>query len=240
MKKSTPYSLIKTALVAAGFVLTCHAASAGSVTYTETGDAGDGINGNAQLVTGPSGNSVSAILGNLTLTNGISEADAFMIYISSPSLFSASTAGFVPGKNSFDSQLFLFSLSGMGIVANDDDGDSGGFQSTIPAGTSFMSSLTAGYYYLVITGSSQNPTSSLGDIFPSWTSGADSTGVFGPTGDGGSAAFSGFGGSSNEGGAYSIALTGVSTGPLAVPEPSSLALVLGGLAAMASRRRRRA
>ena len=47
-----------------------------------------------------------------------------------------------------------------------------------------------------------------------------------PTGPGGGQSISTFGGSSNEGGAYSIALTGV--GVAAVPEPSSLVLGIAG------------
>ena len=169
------------------------------------------------------------------LTAGISEADAFEIYIGSPSTFSATTNGFAPGVNNFDSQLFLFTLSGTGIVANDDDSTSGAEQSTIPAGSSFTSSLAPGYYDLLVTGSGRFPASAGGVIFPNWTDGTtDPTGVYGPTGPGGGSAISSFGGNSNEGGAYSIALTGVS----AVPEPTSLALGLAGALALMMRRRR--
>ena len=232
-------SMITTALLSAGLALGA-ANPAFAASYTEVGDPGDLVSGAAQAVTGAAGETITSIKGALSLTAGISEGDAYKIYINSPSTFSASTTGFVPGSNSLDSQLFLFTLSGVGIVGNDDDGLSGGSQSAIPAGTSFVSSLTPGYYILLITGSGQNPTSSGGLIFPSWTAGADPTGVYGPTGPGGSLAISSFGGSSNEGGAYSIALTGVTTSAVsAVPEPSSVCLGLaGGLALLVMRRRR--
>ncbi|MDY0746016.1 DVUA0089 family protein [Paucibacter sp. R3-3] len=233
------FSMLGAALAVGLALGTSHAAFAGS--YTEVGDAGDIVSGAAQMVTGNAGETVSAIKGMLgSSAGGTTEADAFEIYISSPTKFSASTAGFTPGSNSFDSQLFLFSLDGKGIVANDDDASSGS-QSTIPAGNSFTSALTPGYYILLISGNGNSPASTGGLIFPSWTDGVtDPTGVYGPTGPGGALAISSFGGTSNEGGAYSITLTGVTAGPVAaVPEPGTLGLgLLGGLALMAYRRRR--
>lgn len=231
------FSMLSAALAVGLALGASHAAFAGS--YTEVGDAGDIVTGAAQLVSGTAGEKVTAIKGSLSSSAGITEADAFEIYINSPSTFSASTVGFTPGVNSFNTQLFLFSLDGKGIVANDDDA-SGGEQSAIPAGNSFTSALTPGYYILLISGDGKNPANSGGLIFPNWTDGSDSTGVYGPTGSGGALAISSFGGSSNDGGAYSITLTGVTAGPVAaVPEPGTLGLgLLGGLALMVYRRRR--
>ncbi len=235
MKK---FSIFGAALAAALALASSSSAFAG--TYGETGDAGDIVNGAPQAVAGNSGDLITAITGTLSLTAGISEGDAFQIYISSPSTFSATTTGFAPGVNNFDTQLFLFTLGGVGIVANDDDSVSGSAQSTIPAGSSFTASLAPGYYYLLITGSGQFPASSGGVIFNNWTDGmTDPSGVYGPTGPGGASAISSFGGSSNEGGAYSIALTGVSVVASAVPEPTSLALGLAGALMLMARRRRR-
>lgn len=234
-KPSTFRKSIQGGLLAAGLLLTAQSALA--VTYTEVGDAGDIVHGAAQAVTGNPGDAITAIKGTLALTAGISEADAYKIYISSPSTFSASTTGFVPGANSFDSQLFLFTLGGVGIVANDDD-PAGGSQSIIRAGNSFTSSLTAGYYILMITGTGMSPASAGGAIFPSWVDGSDATGLYGPTGPGGASAITSFAGSSNDGGAYSIALTGVSIA--AVPEPASVLLFSAGALALIGARRRRA
>ena len=122
---------------------------------------------------------------------------------------------------------------------NDDD-PAGGEQSTIDAGDPLTAGLSAGYYYLLITGSGMDPTSAGGQIFPSFTDGVtDPTGVYGP--NAGATAINGFAGGSNEGGAYSIKLTGVSIAASGstVPEPGTLALgLLAGLALLGALRRR--
>jgi hypothetical protein len=199
-----------------------------SATWSETGDAGS-LPATAQNAGGTPFAPLTAITGTLTLNLGISEADMYEIYINSPTTFSATTTGFSPGVNNFDTQLFLFDLTGHGIYANDDDTTSGGPGSTLPAGTAFMSSLPAGFYYILITGSGQFPADSLGrPLFPNFTTGADPTGVFGPTGTGGANAIAGYTGNSTEGGNYSIALTGAQV----VPEPSIVGLMLPGIAGL--------
>ena len=219
--------MILSAIALIGFLPTL----ALSATWSETGDAGS-LPATAQNAGGTPFAPLTAITGTLTLSLGISEADMYEIYIGNPATFSATTTGFSPGVNNFDTQLFLFDLSGHGIYANDDDTTSGGPQSTLPAGTAFMSSLSAGFYYILITGSGQFPADTLGHpIFPNFTlsgGSADPTGVYGPTGTGGANAIAGYTGSSNEGGNYSIALTGAQV----VPEPSIVGLMLPGLAGL--------
>ena len=210
--------------------------------YTETGDAGD-LPATAQIVTGTGGTTLDSITGALTLTNAISDGDMFEIYISSPSAFSANTTVFVPNSNlnNFDTQLFLFSASGLGVLANDDS-PNGGQQSSIPAANF---SGPAGLYYLLIDGSGRYPVSSGGLIFPNQNDGAngglgdDPTTVYGPTGPGGSSAISGYTGNSNEGGGYRITLTGAQFVPATVPEPGTYALVLAGAAGIVYAGRRR-
>ncbi len=233
--------MIKAAALA-GFVLAAaNVAVASPISYSEVGDAGDIVNGTVQAVTGAAGSTVTSIKGSLTSSAGVFDGDAYKIYISAPGAFSASTTGFSPGVNSFDSQLFLFYLNGTGVVMNDDDPGGSGSQSSITAGNPFTAALSAGYYYLLITGSGMNPNSAGGQIFPSFTDGVtDPTGVYGP--NGGASAINGFAGSSNEGGAYSIALSGVSIAAsgATVPEPGTLGLGLtAGLALLAMVRRRR-
>jgi hypothetical protein len=169
--------------------------------------------------------SLDHILGTLAIsgTTGLSEqGDVYKIYISDPANFSASTLSLAGGRNGFNTQLFLFNLDGTGIASNDDTAGHGTL-SQLPAGNPLYTGLAAGYYYLVIDGSSSSPANSTGGaIFPD----SPPTGIYGPQSSG---AFTQYTGNSNEGGTYSIALTGVSIAT-AVPEPSSMALlfVAGG------------
>ena len=216
-------------------------APAHAVPYTEMGDAGD-LPSTVQIVSGVANTSLTSINGTLDVVNGISGGDMFQIFISTPGSFSATTNFFMPGVNNFDTQLFLFTTTGMGIIANDDD-PNGGSQSTLPAG-SFT--LAAGLYDLLITGSSRYAASTAGAIFPNFedASGSDPTGVYGPTGPGGNAALSTYTGSSNEGGAYSIRLTGAQFVAAAVtttvPEPSTIMIFGSGFALLLVALRRRA
>ncbi len=204
-----------------------------AATYTETGDAGD-LPTAAQVISGTAGTSLSSISGALTLTNGTSDSDMFKFVISSPSTFSASTTAFIPGANNFDTQIAIFTAAGIGVVAND-DAASGGEQSAIPAGSV---KLSAGTYYLLISGSGRYAVSTGGLIFPNYTDGTtDPTTTVGPTGPGGNSAITGYTGSSNEGGSYTIALTGAQF--FAVPEPSSLAAIATGVGGLALVLRRR-
>jgi hypothetical protein len=215
-------------------------APAHAAAYTEVGDAGD-LPGTVQVVSGAANTALTAINGTITATNGISEGDMYQIFISSPTTFSATTTGFVIGANDFDTQLFLFTVAGKGIIANDDDGNSGGSQSTLPVG-SFT--LGAGVYDLLITGTGRNPGNASGAIFPSFVDGSDPSLVYGPTGPGGASAFTTYVGNSGENGKYSIALTGAQFVAAAVnttvPEPSTIAIFAAGIPLLVVSRRRRA
>ena len=202
------------------------ASSSFADTYTETGDAGD-LPATAQIVSGPANTPLTLIIGSLTLTNGTSDGGMYQIFITNPTAFSASTTGFFPGANNFDTQIFLFNSQGVGVVAND-DAASGGSQSNIAAGS--FSGL-AGVYYLAIGGSGRYPTSTGGLIFPNLTDGkTDPTVTYGPTGPGGAQPITSYTGSSNEGTNYRITLTGAQF--VVVPEPGSALYVLAGLAGL--------
>ena len=204
-----------------------------AVTYTELpSDAGD-LPGTAQVTTGTTGTTLTGISGTTTAigTTGLFDSDMFEIYIANPSTFSASTTAFVVGANNFDSQLSLFTLGGVGVVSND-DAASGGEQSAIAAGSVTGA---AGYYYLLLSGSGRYATSAGGLIFPNYTDGVtDPSATVGPTGPGGGSAITGYTGNTNEGGRYSIALTGAQFAAFTpVPEPGALAYVLAGAAGLA-------
>lgn len=210
------------------------AGSVHAATYTETGDAGD-LPATAQVISGAANTALTSLSGALTLTNGVSESDMFEIYINSPSTFSASLTGFVPGANNFDSQLMIFSAAtGKGIMANDDDPVTGAPQSNLPSGNTLMSSQTAGLYYILVSGSGRYATSAAtnGLIFPNFSDGTtDPTVVYGPSGPGGANAITGYTGSSNEGGNYTIALAGAQF--VVVPEPGTWAFIVAGAAGLA-------
>lgn len=186
--------------------------------------------------------SLDHILGSLSINPNtlLSEgADVYRIFISDPSTFSASTTSLGGGRNGFDTQLFLFNLNGTGIATNDDH--SPGAQAQLSAGNALYSSLAAGYYYLVISGAGSHPADmSNVRIFPNQDEGADPTQTYGPkngTPDETNAAWTQFNGSSSEGGTYSIALTGAS---IAVPEPTTVALIItGSIAGLIAMRRKK-
>jgi Immunoglobulin domain len=110
------------------------------------GDAGD-LSATAQVCNG-TGVGMAGIEGSLSF---VSDADMYRIYICDPSTFSATTFN---AATAFDTQLFLFDESGMGVACNDD----------LPAGGSTLSRITnaflppaAGWYNLAISAYNKDP-----------------------------------------------------------------------------------
>ncbi len=194
--------------------------------FTEIGDAGD-LPGTAQWVFGSG--SLTKISGNLTA----SDADMYAIWITGGGTFSATTYG----DPDFDSQLFLFNSSGMGVYANDDANEYS-LHAALPAGHA-LTPMTPGIYYLAFTRYNRDPVSSGGLIFPDfpWE------GVFGPTESGGEYPISGYTSFNYSGAAYEITLTGAEfiQGPPtpAIPGPAATLLVGGGLLVLGLLRRLR-
>lgn len=189
--------------------MTLHSARA--QVWTEVGDAGD-LPGTAQ--------SPIWIGSSLTITGTFSGTvggpDMYLLPITSPGTFSATVTA---GPNT---QVFLFTTSGLGIAFND---DASGPLSALPMGNPLYAALPPGHYLLAISASNADPSSAPGMIFPDTPSG-----VFSATGPGGGSFITGWSTSSMTG-TYSIHFTGVS-----IPAPPGIGmLVLAGLA----RRRRR-
>lgn len=186
-----------------------------AIPWAEVGDAGQ-LPSTAQFI--------SVLAGPITSISGSTgpgdPVDAYLIWIITPATFSATTVG---GAD-WDTQLFLFSTTGIGIATNDNA--PGSLQSTLPQGHPLFSSLPIGIYMLAVSGGDAGPSSAAGLIFPGTT-----TGVLAATGPGGSMPLTGWSGSVN-GGSYTIILTGV-----AIP-PSPAGIGLLAVAAMTSRRRR--
>ncbi|WP_343641424.1 pre-peptidase C-terminal domain-containing protein [Roseateles sp.] len=185
-------------------------------------DAGESLT-TATTVTGAG--SVDAIRG--TLDGG---ADLFAVYLTAGTAFSATTTASGFPYNFFDTVLYLFDAAGKGLIANDDDGNAGGSQSTLSGYIPTVS----GLYYLAITGASYTPVSGGAAIFPSLL-GQPGNVAANP----GAGALSGWNSLTSESGDYEIVLTGASAAASDVPEPGSLLLVGAALGAAGLIRRRK-
>lgn len=135
--------------------------------------------------------------------------DMYLIRIVDPVGFRASTLGAPAGSGAdFNTQLFLFSVFEVGVLANDDDLLSGTLLSAITSPATDGTGATipgAGLYYLAITGFNSDPVSIPGPIFDQVTS----TEISGPDGFGGSGLIVGWVPPTGARGTYSIDLTGV-------------------------------
>ena len=213
------------ATVGAAFIALGATGTAQAATFTEIGDAGETLSTAQEIPEGPL--TLDSISGTVLPNNAPNNADLFRIFIEGGGSFSATTVG----GAAFDTQLFLFDSNGRGVYANDETANPFSSQSTLPANNP-LTPTQPGFYYLGISGFDYDPVSANGQIFPDTTFNA----VVGPTGPGGGAPLINFEGV-NDGGSYTIKLTGVR----AVPEPASTAgiVVLGALGATLVLKRRR-
>ncbi|MGC3991850.1 MAG: PEP-CTERM sorting domain-containing protein [Chthoniobacteraceae bacterium] len=216
MRKSLICTLVSSSLVAA---------TASAATYTSKGTAGETL-ATAEVVSGSG--SLSSISGSLTISNNLSTGNLFEIYISDTSAFSASTAMTQLGVNNFDTELFLFTATGVAVEMNDDTSTTS--QSLLPSSSAILSSLSAGIYYLLIEGAGRTPVDSSGTSL--FATGSDPSAVYGANSSAG--ALAAITGNSSYGGSYSIVLTGAQ---FVVPEPSTTLMLLAGLGAGALRRK---
>ena len=219
-----PRSLTALALAAMGFTT-----SALAGTYTEVGDAGQ-LQATAQSTVGNSG-SLTDIFGSVS---NVHDVDLYLINITNFAAFSASTVNLGTDAE-LDTQLFLLTTSGKAVCANDNA--LGGFQSVLGAG-SCGSSLGNGQYLLGIGSGLYDPVDANNVLLFAQNNGLET--VRGPN-----STFALAGYTDNQAfdpnfGAYDIKLTGAAA-VSAVPEPATVALMLGGLAVCglaASRRQR--
>lgn len=193
------------------------AGAANAQVWVEVPDAPEAPANQATVGVGP----LTSIVGATNDPNDTG-VDTYCITVTDWTGFSASLAG----GASFDTQLFLFDINGMGIASND---DSSGVQSVLPAGNAIYAGRSAPETVMIaVSGYNRDPSSAGGLIFPNTFSG-----VFGPTGPGGGSPVSSWGGNVATG-AYTLALTGAT---YCIPTPGAFALLgLGGL--VAGRRRR--
>lgn len=218
-----PRSLTVLALATLGFTTSAFAGS-----YTEVGDAGQLV-GAAQSTVGTG--SLTDIYGSVS---DVHDVDLYLINITNFAAFSASTVN--SGTDAFlDTQLFLLTTSGKAVCANDNSG--GGFQSLLGAG-SCGSGLGNGQYLLGIGSGFYDPVDANNVLLFAPNNGLET--VRGPNSTFALAGYTDNGAFDPNFGAYDIQLTGAAA-VSAVPEPATVALMLGGLAICglsASRRQR--
>lgn len=193
------------------------ASGAFAQTWNEVGDA-DELAPQVTNGVGP----LSLIVGStLSASGDTTGVDLYCIQVTNWSQFSASLAG----GASYDTQLFLFTSSGMGIACND---DASGVQSVLPAGDPAYAGRTNGEIVnIAVSGYNRDPNSVGGLIFPNTFSGVQL-----PTGPGGGSPLSSWTGTPATGD-YRLALTGAT---YCIPEPGSLALLALGVLPLIRRR----
>jgi hypothetical protein len=150
MSSSTPQRksalAVRSAAGAALATLLASAAHAGS--FTELADAGQTL-GTAQLTA--STGALTDILGSLSSST---DADLFVIRITDPAAFSATTVNATGAT--LDTQLYLLTMAGAPVYLNDDAADGTSLLSTLPAGSS-LGPTTPGLYILGMAMSGYDP-----------------------------------------------------------------------------------
>ncbi len=198
--------------------------------WPEVGDAGS-LPGTAQTVIGVG--PLSKISGQLEGVPPLPDRglmadfqDMYRIRINNPAAFFASTDLFLGGSSTFDSNLFLFTLDGRGLLANLGIGLSATITSLSNDGSN-AELVAPGDYYLAITGGLNVPVAGPEQIFsfllPNEISGPDGPGGAFPITDWTGPGQVGF---------YEIALQGA----VFIPAPASLSLLV--LGACTCKRRR--
>jgi hypothetical protein len=197
--------------------------------HTEVGDAGQ-TQSTAQE-TGAAGVSLTDIFGSLLSET---DADLYLINIVDPAAFSATTFNATGGF--LATQWFWLTLSGAPVYVNDDDPGGLTTLSTLPAGNA-LGPISAGLYLLGVSMSGYDPVNVVNQLL--FASGLP-TDVRGPATGLQPAVLGGFFDNTffADSGPYDIQLTGA----VAVPEPTTGALVVLAVALCAfvtSQRRRR-
>ncbi len=117
--------------------------------WVEIGDAGD-LPATAQQTVGDG--QLATISGNLS----VGDVDMYCIMVDDPATFSASTVG----GATWDTQLFVFNVNGVGVAMNDDSG--GTLQSLVGPFDACMYSTGPGLYYVAVSRYNADPRDASG------------------------------------------------------------------------------
>ena len=186
------------------------ASTSHALTYTEPGDAGQ------TLATASPAGAATLIQGNITGTG--SDADLYQLTLSAAT-YTFSTVNTYTNTGGVDTELSLFTSTGVALLENDD-------ASGTSTDSSFTTTLTAGTYYLGVASSENEPVNSQNQLlFVGLNQSGDTTAVRGPASGVNPTTLAGF--NSNEydsttTGQYQIGITA------AVPEPSTWATIAFG------------
>jgi hypothetical protein len=160
------------------------------------GDAGD-LPATAQIVTSPDATPCETPVTRVRGDLGASDADMYVICITDPASFSATTVG----STGFDTQLWLFRCDGTGVVHNDDCGTS--LQSCIDNSTNCIQQ--GGIYLLAISRYNLDPVDANGQLI--WNNTPFGS-IRCPDGPGAANPIAGWTGSTTAAGRYIIQLQG--------------------------------
>jgi hypothetical protein len=163
------------------------------------GDAGD-LPATAQLVTLPDQTPCQSPVTRIRGDNDASDVDMYVICITDPANFVASTVG----GAGFDTQLWLFRCDGTGVVFNDDNPDTGGgTQSRIDNRANCIQQ--GGIYLLAISRYNRDAVDAQNQLL--WNNTPFDT-VRCPDGPGAANPIAGWTGTTSAGGRYVISLQG--------------------------------
>jgi hypothetical protein len=162
------------------------------------GDAGD-LPATAQLITSPDATPCETPVTQVRGDLGASDADMYVICITDPASFSATTVG----SAGFDTQLWLFRCDGTGVVHNDDAVGTTVLQSRIDNSTNCIQQ--GGIYLLAISRYNLDPVDASGQLI--WND-SPFRAVRCPDGPGRANPIAGWTGSTTAAGRYIIQLQG--------------------------------
>jgi hypothetical protein len=163
--------------------------------YHGGGDAGD-LPATAQIVTLPDATPCETPVTRVRGDLDASDADMYVICITDPASFSATTVG----STGFDTQLWLFRCDGTGVVHND---DCGSLQSCIDNSTNCIQQ--GGIYLLAISRYNLDPVDANGQLI--WNNTPFGS-IRCPDGPGAANPIAGWTGSTTAAGRYAIQLQG--------------------------------